>query len=65
MFSQDAELNAYADPEALAALIARPVPITMVELETCRKLRFDEASLRPLVRKLERNAVLFGDLAGG
>ena len=55
-----AEFNAYADPEALAALLTRPVPITMIELETCRKLHFDEAGLRPLVRKLERNAVLPG-----
>ncbi len=37
----------------------------MVELETCRKVRFAEAGLRPLVRRLERNAVLFGDLVGG
>ncbi len=60
-----AEFNACADPEALAALLARCVPITMVELETGRKVRFDEADLRPLFRKRGRNAVLLGDLVGG
>lgn len=60
-----AEFNAYADPEALAALLARRVPITMVELDTCRKVRFDASDLQALFRKRGRNAALLGDLAGG
>ena len=60
-----AEFNAYADPEAFAALLARRVPVTMVELDTCRKVRFDRTDLRSLFRKRGRNAALLGDLAGG
>ncbi len=60
-----AEFNACADPEALAALLARRLPITLVELDACRRVRFDASDLRALLRVRGRNAALLGDLAGG
>ncbi|WP_226780624.1 nucleoside hydrolase [Oceaniglobus trochenteri] len=51
-----AEFNAYADPEALAILLARDVPITMVDLDICRQVQISEddvtAATDPLLRDL-------------
>ncbi|MBN9888862.1 nucleoside hydrolase [Salipiger abyssi] len=43
-----AEFNAIADPEALALLLAREVPLVMVDLEACRKVQVTEPDLAPL-----------------
>ncbi|MCR8550989.1 nucleoside hydrolase [Salipiger sp. P9] len=43
-----AEFNAIADPEALALLLAREVPMVMVDLEACRKVQVTEPDLAPL-----------------
>jgi purine nucleosidase len=52
-----AEFNALADPEALAVLLARNVPLTMVDLDACRQVEITQAdhdALRadPLIRDL-------------
>ncbi len=41
------------------------VPITMVELDICRKVGFDRTDLRHLIRTRGRDAALLEDLAGG
>ncbi|MDV7143468.1 nucleoside hydrolase [Tropicimonas sp. TH_r6] len=52
-----AEFNAAADPEALAILLARNVPLTMVDLDACRRVEITEADVAgadttPLLRDL-------------
>jgi purine nucleosidase len=54
-----AEFNAVADPEALAILLARKVPLTMVDLEICRQVMIDEAHVAAVADPLLR------DLLGG
>lgn len=60
-----AEFNAFADPEAVAVLLSAPVAITVVDLEICRKVRFDESDLRQMAGLDGQNAALLADLAGG
>lgn len=60
-----AEFNAYADPEAVAIVLAHGLPLRMVDLDFCRKIlcRPDEAEhLRTLGGA---NADLLADLFGG
>lgn len=40
-----AEFNALADPEALAILLARKVPLDMVDLDACRRVEIVEADV--------------------
>ncbi|MCB9943918.1 MAG: nucleoside hydrolase [Geminicoccaceae bacterium] len=52
-----AEFNALADPEALAVLLAREVPLTMIDLDACRQVEITEDDVRslaapPLIRDL-------------
>lgn len=52
-----AEFNAAADPEALAILLARGVPIRMVDLDACRRVQITEddvtaTACTPLLRDL-------------
>ncbi|MFD0982755.1 nucleoside hydrolase [Tropicimonas aquimaris] len=52
-----AEFNAAADPEALAILLARDLPLTMVDLDACRRVEITEADVAatdasPLLRDL-------------
>ncbi len=60
-----AEFNAYADPEAVAIVLAHGLPLRMVDLDFCRKIlsRPEEAEgLRALGGD---NAELLADLFGG
>jgi len=54
-----AEFNAFADPEALAILLARDVPLTMVDLDICRQVQITEGDVRAIAHPLLR------DLLGG
>jgi len=54
-----AEFNAYADPEALAIVLSRNVPLTMVDLDACRRVEITEADVAPLENPL------LSDLLGG
>lgn len=52
-----AEFNALADPEAVAVLLARHVPLAMIDLDACRKVEIDESDVQnmdtsPLLRDL-------------
>lgn len=55
-----AEFNALADPEALAILLSRDVPFTMVDLDACRRVEITETD----VEAVSGDAVL-KDLLGG
>jgi inosine-uridine nucleoside N-ribohydrolase len=55
-----AEFNALADPEALAILLARRVPITMVDLDACRKVE-----ITPSDHETLRAEPVTQDLLGG
>lgn len=60
-----AEFNAAADPEALAILLARNVPITFADLDACRQVDITEADVARLRGGSGRHAALLADLAGG
>ncbi len=60
-----AEFNAFADPEAVEVLLSAPVAMTIVDLEICRKVRFDESDIRQIAGMDGQNAALLADLAGG
>jgi purine nucleosidase len=60
-----AEFNAYADPEALAIVLAAGVPLDMVDLDLCRKVTVRPTDLDPLRRGREPNAALAADLLAG
>ncbi|MES5099453.1 nucleoside hydrolase [Agrobacterium sp. BA1120] len=60
-----AEFNAFADPEALAIVIAHELPLRMVDLDLCRKVTaalFDVAPIRVAGGK---NAGLIADMLEG
>lgn len=54
-----AEFNAIADPEALAILLARAVPLRMIDLDACRRVEIDETDVATI------NDPLLRDLFGG
>ncbi|MEO0388070.1 MAG: nucleoside hydrolase [Pseudomonadota bacterium] len=60
-----AEFNAFADPEALAILLARAVPLTMIDLDICRGVAVTEADVAALRAAPGPNAGLLADLLGG
>ena len=64
-----AEFNAFADPEALALLLARGAPVRMIDLDACRQVKISETALAALdVRgssESDRYAGLLADLLGG
>lgn len=60
-----AEFNAYADPEAAAILLARGVPLRMVDLDICRAVQVHEADVTALRAAGGRRASLLADLLGG
>ena len=55
-----AEFNAFADPEALAIILARDVPLTMVDLDACRRVEIVEKDVQSL-----KAGPLLRDLLGG
>lgn len=55
-----AEFNAFADPEALAVLLARHVPLVMVDLDACRQVEVTEEDVQNT-----KASPLLKDLLGG
>lgn len=43
-----AEFNAYADPEALAVVLAHDIPLRMVDLDLCRRVRIGVETIAPV-----------------
>ncbi|MET0748407.1 MAG: nucleoside hydrolase [Rhizobium sp.] len=60
-----AEFNAYADPEALAIVLAHGLPLRMVDLDICRKVLATPQDVDTLRQATGRNAELLADLLGG
>lgn len=53
-----AEFNAIADPEAVAVVLSRAIPMVMVDLEACRQVLFDDSHLTDM-------PPVMADLVGG
>ncbi|AYM60129.1 nucleoside hydrolase [Agrobacterium fabrum] len=60
-----AEFNAFADPEALAIVLAHGLPLRMVDLDACRKVMASSADVLPIRTADGRNAGLIADLFDG
>ncbi|MQB44659.1 nucleoside hydrolase [Rhizobium sp. ICMP 5592] len=60
-----AEFNAYADPEALAIVLAHGLPLRMVDLDICRKVLARPDDVERVRQAGGRNAELLADLLGG
>ena len=60
-----AEFNAFADPEALAIVLAHGLPLRMVDLDACRKVMASPADVLPIRTADGRNAGLIADLFDG
>jgi purine nucleosidase len=60
-----AEFNAFADPEALAIVLAHGLPLRMVDLDLCRKVMAYPADVEPVRAAGGRNAALLADLLAG
>jgi inosine-uridine nucleoside N-ribohydrolase len=60
-----AEFNAFADPEALAVVLASGVPLDMVDLETCRQVGVTPRDTRAVRSLMRPRADLLADLFGG
>ncbi|MFS8115007.1 nucleoside hydrolase [Rhizobium jaguaris] len=60
-----AEFNAYADPEALAIVLAHGLPLRMVDLDICRKVLARPDDVDRIRQAAGKNAELLGDLLGG
>jgi purine nucleosidase len=60
-----AEFNAFADPEALAIVLAHGLPLRMVDLDLCRKVIAYSDDTTPVRDAGGRNAALLADLFAG
>lgn len=60
-----AEFNAFADPEALAIVLAHCLPLKMVDLDICRKVLVAPDHVLPVREAGGRNAALLADLLEG
>jgi inosine-uridine nucleoside N-ribohydrolase len=60
-----AEFNAFADPEALAIVLAHKIPFRMVDLDLCRKVLCAPDDVAPIRAAGGRNAELVADLLAG
>ena len=60
-----AEFNAYADPEALAIVLAHGLPLHMVDLDICRKVLATPEDVDTVRQAPGRNAELLADLFSG
>ncbi|MGE0279911.1 MAG: nucleoside hydrolase [Rhizobiaceae bacterium] len=60
-----AEFNAFADPEALAIVLAQNLPLRMVDLDLCRKVVAFPEDVAPVRAAGGRNADLLADLLAG
>ena len=63
--SASAEFNAFADPEALAIVLASGVPFRMVELDLCREVLISPDDLAELRALGTQKSDLLADLFGG
>ncbi|MCY1370426.1 Pyrimidine-specific ribonucleoside hydrolase RihB [compost metagenome] len=60
-----AEFNAFADPEALAIVLAHDLPLRMVDLDLCRKVFAYPDDVAPIRSAGGANAALIADLLAG
>ncbi|UHS57569.1 nucleoside hydrolase [Agrobacterium vaccinii] len=60
-----AEFNAFADPEALAIVIAHGLPLRMVDLDLCRKVTAGLLDVAPIRAAGGKNASLIADMLEG
>lgn len=60
-----AEFNAFADPEALAIVLAHKLPLRMVDLDLCRKVLCHPGDVASISAGGGRNAELLADLLTG
>lgn len=60
-----AEFNAFADPEALAIVLAHGLPLRMVDLDLCRKVTASISDVAPLRAAGGKNAGLIADMLAG
>ncbi|MCB8819684.1 nucleoside hydrolase [Microvirga rosea] len=60
-----AEFNAYADPEALAIVLASGLPLRMVDLDICRKVLVAPSAVGPIREAKGRNAPVLADMLEG
>ncbi|HEX8046385.1 nucleoside hydrolase [Rhizobium sp.] len=60
-----AEFNAYADPEALAIVLAHGLPLRMIDLDICRKVLARPDDVERVRQAAGKNAELLADLLGG
>ncbi len=60
-----AEFNAFADPEALAIVLAHGLPLRMVDLDLCRKVFAYPDDVAPIRSAGGVNAALIADLLAG
>lgn len=60
-----AEFNAFADPEALAIVLAHGLPLRMVDLDLCRKVTARPDDVAPVRAAGGRNAELLADMLEG
>ncbi|NLS20973.1 nucleoside hydrolase [Rhizobium sp. P40RR-XXII] len=60
-----AEFNAYADPEALAIVLAHGLPLRMIDLDICRKVLASPADVARIREIAGAKAQLLGDLLEG
>lgn len=60
-----AEFNAFADPEALAIVIAHGLPLRMVDLDLCRKVTAGLSDVSPIRLAGGKNAALIADMLEG
>lgn len=60
-----AEFNAFADPEALAIVLAHNLPLRMVDLDLCRKVIAFPGDVTPIRAAGGKNAELLADLLAG
>lgn len=60
-----AEFNAFADPEAVAIVLAHGLPLRMVELDFCRTILARPSDVEPIRSASGRNSQLIADLLAG
>lgn len=60
-----AEFNAFADPEAVAIVLAHHMPLRMIDLDLCRKVPATPNDIAPLRKAAGQNADLLADLMAG
>lgn len=60
-----AEFNAFADPEALAIILAHQLPLKMVDLDFCRQIQATPSVVDPIRAAGGHNAEMLADMLGG